>query len=382
MKTPLAWLQLIRERIRFLVAIAGISFADVLMFMQLGFQGALLDTNVRLHKTFKGDIFLMSPQSDAIVTLENFSHRRLYQALGVEGVESVSPIYVDIAPWKNPITSKKLNLMVLGFNPKEQILAIPELHSNIDAIKLSDTILFDELSQTKFGSIADQFRQGKTITTEIKGRRIKVGGLFPLGVSFTADGNIITSDVNFLRLFSERNPGLIDLGLIKLESGADLESVLEELSQRMPEDVKVLSKAEFIESERNYWNKTTSIGFIFSLGTSIGFIVGIVIVYQILYNDVADHLPEYATLKAIGYADRFFVLVVLQEAIILALLGYIPGVSIAMVLYIFTESAISISLGMSLMRALTVLILTVTMCFLSGAMATHKLRAADPADIF
>ena len=153
--------------------------------------------------------------------------------------------------------------------------------------------MFDELSQTKFGPIAEKFRQGKTITTEIKGRHIKVVGLFALGVSFTADGNIITSDVNFLRLFSERTPGLIDLGLIKLESGADLESVLEELRTRMPQDVKVLSKAEFIESQRNYWDKTTS----------IGFIVGIVIVYQILYNDVADHLPEYATLKAMGYPD-------------------------------------------------------------------------------
>jgi putative ABC transport system permease protein len=382
MRTPLAWLQLIREKTRVLVAIAGISFADVLIFMQLGFQGALLDTNIRLHKTFKGDLFLMSPQSDSIVTLEKFSRRRLYQALAVEGVESVIPVYIGIAPWKNPLTSQKRSLMVLAFNPREQVLAIPELQSSIDAIKLSDTILFDELSQRKFGPIAEQFRQGKTITTEINGRRIKVGGLFPLGVSFTADGNIITSDVNFFRLFSERNPGLIDLGMIKLESGADLESVLEDLRKRMPQDVKVISKAEFIKSERDYWNKATSIGFIFSLGTGVGFIVGIVIVYQILYNDVADHLPEYATLKAIGYPDRYFVLVVFQEAIILALLGYIPGLSLAMVLYLFTESAIGISLGMSLLRALTVLLLTMTMCFLSGTIAIRKLKAADPVDIF
>jgi len=382
MKIPLAWLQLSREKMRLFVALAGIGFADILMFMQLGFRDALFDSAVTLHKNLQGDIFLISPQSTAIIAMKSFPNRRLYQALGFEGVKSISPVYMDFALWKNPETRDSRSILVLGFNPVNSVLNLPEVTSNLATIKMPDVVLFDDSSRPEYGAIAQQFNQGKNITTEVGSRRIRVGGIFTLGASFGADGNIITSDLNFLRLFPERKDGLIDIGIIQLEPNVEIEAILKNLKKELPKDVRVLSKEEFIEFEKSYWETSTAIGFIFTLGTSMGFIVGIVIVYQILYTDVADHLPEYATLKAMGYKTSYLLIVVFQEALILAVLGYLPGCTLALGLYSLTKNATNLPMVMTISRAATVLILTIIMCCVSGAIAVRKLQAADPADIF
>lgn len=382
MKIPLAWLQLSREKMRLFVALAGIGFADILMFMQLGFRDALFDSAVTLHKKLQGDIFLISPQSTAIIAMKSFPNRRLYQTLGFNGVKSVSSVYIDFGLWKNPENRQTRSILVVGFNPTDSVLDLPEVKDNLEAIKLSDVVLFDDASRPEFGLIAEQFKQGKDITTEVASRRIRVGGLFTMGASFGADGNIITSDLNFLRLFSKRQEGLIDIGIVKLQPETNVDEVIKNLKQRLPKDVKVFSKEELIAFEKNYWQTGTAIGFIFALGTAMGFIVGIVIVYQILYTDVTDHLPEYATLKAMGYKNSYLLMVVFQEAIILSILGYFPGFALATGLYTLTRSATNLPMIMTLSRAMIVLILTIIMCCVSGAIAVRKLQAADPADIF
>jgi putative ABC transport system permease protein len=382
MKIPLSWLQLTHEKVRLLVALAGISFADLLMFMQLGFQAALFESSVTIHRNLEGDIFLMSPQSDALFATKQFSQRRLFESLAIEGVEAVNPVYVGLAFWKNPETRKTRNILVMGFNPEDKVFKLPQVNQNIAQIKLQDTVLFDEKSRPEYGPIASNFLAGKSIETELSSRRVKVGGLFAIGASFAADGNVITSDLNFIRIFSERKKGLVDIGIIHLKPGTNPDLVLQQLRQKLPKDVNIFSREEFIQHEIKYWESGTAIGFIFTLGASMGFIVGIVIVYQILYTDVNDHLPEYATLKAMGYKDKYFILVVFQEAIILAFIGYIPGVSVATLLYSLTAGATNLPIVMTVSRALTVLILTVIMCCVSGVIAVRKLSAADPADIF
>ena len=382
MRIPLAWLQLSRERMRLFVALAGIGFADILMFMQLGFRDALFESAVVLHKNLQGDIFLISPQSTSTIEMKSFPTRRLYQTLGFEGVKSISPVYLDFALWKNPQTRGTRSILVLGFNPADSVLTLPGVTDNLDTLKIADVVLFDDTSRPEFGSVAQEFNAGKDVTTEVGGRRIRVGGIFSLGASFGADGNIVTSDLNFLRLFPSREKGLIDIGIIKLEPDADLQVVIKNLKQSLPKDVNILSKEEFIALEKNYWQNSTAIGFIFTLGTGMGLIVGSVIVYQILYTDVSEHLPEYATLKAMGYKNSYLLMVVFQEALILAVLGYLPGYSLAMGLYTLTRTATNLPMAMNLAKAVSVLIMTIIMCTVSGAIAVRKLQAADPADIF
>ncbi|MCL6754280.1 ABC transporter permease DevC [Nostoc sp. CCCryo 231-06] len=381
-KIPLSWLQLTREKTRLAVALAGIAFADILMFMQLGFRDALYYSNVRFHSSLQGDIVLINSQSSAVLAMRSFSQRRLYKALELPAVQSVHPIYLDYTIWKNPVTGRPRSILIFGMNPETNIVNLPGVQENLDKLKLPDVVLFDRSSRVEYGPIAANYDQGKTVTAEVRRRRIKVEGLFTLGASFGADGNLITSDINFLRIFSNRQKGLIDIGLIRLKPGADANIVAQELRKYLPNEVNVLTKQEFIAFERNYWANSTAIGFIFTLGTVMGFIVGTVIVYQILYTEVADHLAEYATLKAIGYTQNYLLTVILQEALLLAVLGYLPGIVFAFFMYNSARNATLLPVFMSFDRAIMVLILTMLMCIISGAIAVRKLRSADPADIF
>jgi putative ABC transport system permease protein len=274
-KIPLAWAQLTRERMRLVIALAGIGFADLLMFMQFGFRDALFESSITFHSKLK------------------------------------------------------------------------------------------------------------VVESEVDNRRVRVDGLFTIGASFGADGNLVTSDLNFMRIFSTRRTrGLIDIGIVHLQPGTDVKVVVDKMRATLPKDVRISTKEEFVNFEKKYWQESTSIGFVFTLGAAMGFIVGIVIVYQILYTDVTDHLPEYATLKAMGYKDIYFLGVVFQEALILAILGYLPGFGVSLVLYNLGRNATSLPMYMTLAKAMTVFIMTVVMCSVSGAIAVRKLQAADPADIF
>jgi putative ABC transport system permease protein len=379
---PLAWLQLKREKSRLMVAMAGIAFADMLMFIQLGFQTALYDSNTQLHQTINADLVLISPQGRNIVSLDTFPRRRLYQALSFEGVTSAEPLYTDFVDWKNPQTNLKTSILLLGFNPKKTAFLIPEVEKNLEKLKMPDILLFDRGSRGNYTTAIADLEQGKTVSTEARERKLNIKGLFLSGASFAADGNVITSDLNFHRIMTSRDPSQVSAGLIQLKPGIDPQVMAQVLQKNLPHDVRVLTKAEFINFEEQYWSENTSIGFIFTMGTAIGFVVGVVIVYQILSGDVAEHTAEYATLKAMGYQDSYLLTVVFQEALILAFLGFLPGSAIAVSLYALTRNATNLPLFMTMSRAITVLILTIMMCLISGGIATRKLRAADPADIF
>jgi putative ABC transport system permease protein len=381
-RTPLGWLQLSREKSRLVVALSGIAFADVLMFMQLGFQNALYYSNTRVGRTLQTDIILVSPQARNMQYLSTFSRRRLYQAMDIPGVKSAGALYTNTIAWKNPQTRRESTIQVIGFTPEQPAFNLPEVNQQLDKIKLPNTVLFDRGSRGDYKATIAQLEQGKTLTTEIERRTITVAGLFKLGASFGADGILMTSDQNFLRLFPKRKSTSISLGLIHLKSGYDPVEVTKALKSHLPDDVKVLTHEEFIKFEEDYWKRQSPIGFIFGLGTAMAFVVGVVIVYQVLSTDVNAHLKEYATFKAMGYRNSYLLGVVFEEAIILAFLGFIPGTILPLGLYQVAAKATALPIFMTLTRALLVLMLTVVMCGISGAIATRKLQAADPADMF
>ncbi len=391
LKIPLAWLQLSKEKIRLLVALAGIGFATILMFMQLGFRDALYDSAIRIHQKLKADLILISPKTRALINITNFSQRQLYKTRELDSVESVDSLYIGTADWFYLTDQDRKNLneqisnrriLVIGYDPKRSIFDLPEINQKQNQIKLPDVALIDRLSRPEFLPVVKEVEQGKIVYPELEKRKIKIIGLFSVGASFGADGSLITSDLNFLRIFPNRKIGQINVGLINLKPGTDVKKVQLELAAKLSKDVRVLTRDEFVEFEKNYWQKNTSIGFIFTVGTIMGFIVGIVIVYQVLYTDVADHLPEYATLKAMGYTDMYLLGVVFQEALILSFLGYIPGFTVCLKLYDFVKNATSLPIAMTGDRAIFVLIMSIVMCTISGAIAVGKLRSADPADIF
>lgn len=386
-KTPLAWRQLMKEKTRLVVAVAGITFADMLIFIQMGFESALFDAAVQPHRNLQADLVLINPQFQTLFSVKSFSREKLYQALSYNGVKSVSSIYISTGQWRNPVTRMDRAILVWGVDPTTPGLKFPEVEAKKDYLKQLNQVLFDEASRPEYGEIGKTFRETGKFNAELSGKNVSIKGLFQNGASFAADGNVVVSDSTFLQLFPTRKADQIEVGLITLQPGTDIEKVREQLQIGLNPDpqkpfVEVGTPETFAQKERTYWANGTGIGFIFSLGVIVGFIVGIVIVYQILYSDVSDHLPEYATLKAMGYTDNYLLRVLLQEALLLAALGYLPAFFLSFGLYQLTFAATLLPIAMKVDRAINVFILTVIMCTVSGAIAMRKLRSADPADIF
>jgi putative ABC transport system permease protein len=380
---PLAWLQLSREPLRLAVVVAGVAFAVVLILMQLGFREALFKSAVRYHEAIDYDLALLSPKTPFIVYAQSFARVRLYQTLGYEGVAGVTPVYLGQQVWKNPddLTQTRF-IFLVGIDPSRDVLDVPGIDDYWDRVRLADFVLYDRASRPEYGSVVARFEAGERVMTEVGDRRIEVAGLFELGTSFGIDGSVITSDLNFLRLFPHRSPGAIDLGLVELEPGVDPDAVRDAIAASIPRDVEVLTRADFIAREKAYWDANAPIGYVFLFGVIMGLAVGGVIVYQILFSDVSEHLHEYATLKAMGYRNAYLFSVVLQESIILSLLGYVPGVLVTLGLYSVSEAATGLPLRLTAERAVVVLILTLAMCCISGAIALRKVRSADPAEVF
>ena len=381
-RTPLGLLQLKHDPVRLLTAIAGITFADVLMFMQLGFSDALYRTNTQYPRALNADLILISTQAKNFSQLGTVSRRRLYQAQDVPGVTTADALYVGSVQWRNPQTRKETSMMVVGQNPHRPAFDLPEVNAKIAATQMPYHVLFDQASRGDYQEMIDQVNAGQPATTEIGVNTVTVSGLFTVGASFADDGALITSDQNFLRLFPRREPGVITLGLINIEPGYEPEEVRERLAAHLPDDVMVFTHEGYVDFELNEIQSSSPIGFVFGLGAAMGFVVGVVIVYQVLSTDVNSHLAEYATFKAMGYRNSYLLGVVFEEALILSLLGFFPGLAISLGAYQLTAAATALPIAMPVSRPFVVFLLTLIMCNVSGAIATRRLQAADPADIF
>jgi len=379
---PLAWLQLSKDKLRLLVAIAGVAFAVILVSMQLGFRRAVYDSAVRYHERLRYDLVMLNPKTPFIGFPESFTRRRLYQALGAAEVEAVTPLYIQQGFWKNPWEHNARNILVVGFDPTRDPLGLEEVWQGPERLKSPDVAFFDADARPEFGPVAATVEREGSVVAEINDRRVTVIDLLRLGTSFGIDGSLATSDLNFLRLFPDRLPGLVDLGLIRLHPGVDPDQARGRLAAALEPDVQILTRREFIDREMDYWGSTTPIGYVFGFGALMGLAVGGVIVYQILFADVSEHLAEYATLKAMGYTNRHLSGLVLREAAILAVLGYLPGSLLAILLYAVTAQATRLPLAMTPGRAAGVLFLTLVMCGSSAIMALRKVRSADPAEVF
>ncbi|QVL51632.1 MAG: ABC transporter permease DevC [Cyanobium sp. M30B3] len=381
-RIPLAWLLLTRQPVRLAVALAGIAFAGILMFMQLGFRDGLFEASVTVHRQFAADLVLISPRTMSSIGMAAFPRRRLVQAMADPEVRGITPVHWNLLLWRNPDTRSTRSILTLGFEPGDPLFTDPQLSEQARLLTQKGRVLFDEQSRPEFGPVAERFRAGEVVETEVAGTRVRVVGLVTMGPSFGADGNLLTSRETFLSLMPQTPPGSIELGLIRLAPSADPLAVAERLRRLLPPDVKVLTKQQFEEFEKTYWRTSTAIGFIFTLGAAMGFVVGCVIVYQILYSDVSDHLAEYATLMAMGYPLPRLLGVVAREGLLLAVLGYVPAYLAGLGLYALVRSGTRLPVFMDPQRAWLVLAMILVMCMASAALAMRRLADADPAEIF
>ena len=382
LKIPVGWLQLKKEKIRFLVAVLGVTLAVILILVQIGFRESMLETSLRYHQLGFYDVALLSPASTTLIQTQAFSSRRLYQCLAVEGVAAVSPVYAQQANWKDPVSGESMQIFALGFDPANPAFDLPEVNRQRDIIKKRDDYRFDAGSRPEFGPIVTEFEKNGYVEAQVNNQTIEVRGLFSLGTSFGINGSLVSGAENFLRLFPNRTRGMIDVGFIRLKDGFDPEQMRDTLAAYLPADVSVLTKSEFKQLELDFWNTISPVGAVFGFGIIVGLVVGSIIVYQILFADVNDHMAEYATLKAMGYSNLALSTIVIQQAFILAFIGFSAGFIVSWYLYDLIGGLIMVEMAMTFSRGVNVLALTLIMCAVSALLAQRKVWSADPAEIF
>ena len=390
-KTPLAWLQLSHQKIRLTVAILGVAFSIILIFTQLGIRAMLFEGVTLLPENLNGNLYLLSAYSKNIRN-SSFPQIYLYQADAIEGVADARPLYVDIGRWVDPKLLEPSNIsnnsqpqssriQMLAFNPTKPVFTIPEINQQLDLLTVPGGILYDSLAKSELGDVPQLFAENGRVSSLISNRRVTVIGLFNLGSTFYDEGRAVMSDWNFGQMRGLQKLDTVSLGVLSLEPGANPQTVIKRIQDNLSQDIKVLTPEQLAQGEQNFVAQWPE-GKVLNFGAAIGFIVGIVVVYQVIYTDVSEHLPEYATLKAMGYKNRSLSLVVLQESLILAIMGFIPGYLASHGIYYLLTEFVELPVSMELGITLQVFTMNVLMCIIAGGIAIKKLLTADPADIF
>ena len=408
MRVPLAWCNLTHDPRRLVLAAGTVGFAVLLMFLQLGFLYALFDSSVALIDALDTDLVITGKGRYTMAVSEAFPFRRIEQARAVAGVASAAAVYVEayqaiVSPRLptevDPPAAKpgdkqrpvRAPIRLVAVDPDTAPFIEPELNEALASLHTPLTALADRRSRTKNYDRRDRTKTyrplGTGATVDVSGRSLTIVGEFDLGTDFTSDGTLIVSSDTLDTLLPRRYPNLdglgnVDVGIVRLEPGVDAEVVRRRVSAALPVDVNVLTKAGFIAQEKGFWQANTPIGFVFILGLALGFIVGIIVCYQILATEISDAMPELATLKAMGYSPRFFLALILEECLYLATLGFVPGVVAAAGGYAALAFVTGLPMRLTPERMALVYLLTLGMCVVSGLLAIRRLNSAAPADLF
>jgi putative ABC transport system permease protein len=403
-RVPLAWLNLTHNVRRFVLFSLGIGIAVTLIFVEYGFRNSLLDSNDLLLQKLNADLAVISGRRAALPFRESFARHRLMQIAGLPGVRSVHPLYLEyfLSVVRNPAEPAgerppNRPIRVIGVDPEAYLLKLPALDpapgapsSHVNELKQSGRALFDRAGkanndnrpQTIFGAMVPGAE------TDLAGQRIRIVGEVELGSDFGADGTLVMSEQSFAEIlrrpYSQGDPRAeVEIGLVRLDPSADRQAVIQKVRNALPEgDLDVLTIDDLREKERRFWLDNTPVGFVFGLGMGLSFIIGMIICYEILNSDVADHISEYATLKAIGYPNRYLSMVVIQQALLMAFSGFLPGMAFAWIIYHWLSYMTSLPMWMTPGRVMFVLGLTVLMCTGSGLLALRKAQQLDPAEVF
>lgn len=381
-RLPIGWLQLTHSRGRFIAAVSGVAFANLLVFMQLGIMGALNSSTIAPYAMLNANIILSSEDGNTLTDDGHIPRARMFQALGVSGVSDATPLYIGNLPFTLE-DGASVSLLSFGMDIAKPHFTSAKISASLDRLSIENTALLDEGTRGMPRSVIDALIAGDRFGFESGGKTLTAIGTMQVGGGFLADGMMMMSDQTFLRVFPRRNSGAPNHILIQIDDGVAVDTVIARLQTALPyRNLKIQSMQGSAANDLAYMSTERPTGIIFGFGVFMGILVGLVIVYQVLSTDVADHLREYATFKAMGFGQPFFLGIVFEEAIILAVFGFVPGFIVSMGLYAGLVSVTGLPVAMNASRAILVFLGTLTACSLSGAIATRRLANADPADLF
>ncbi len=381
-RLPIGWLQLRRHRGRLLAAVTGIAFANMLVFVQLGIASSMNEVVRTSYSPFRADIVVSPASTSTLLDGSTLARRVLLQALAVPGVDAATPLYIGQLSWKRPRVPAT-SLSVYALAPEAAQFAGPAVAPKLAALALPMHVLIDSLTRDLDPQALARVSDERPLSLEVDGKTAAAVGTFELGAGFGWDGALVVSEQTFARLFTQRATATPTAILVDVAPGSDLPTVVARLRERLgSEPVKVRTRDQAIADDITYQAVEMPMGTIIGAGVLLGILVGVVIVFQVLSTDVAAHLRDYATFNAIGYSHGFVLGIVFEEALILALLGFLPGLFAAVGIYALLAVTTDLPFAMTASRALSVFVGTVAACTLSGALAARRLRAADPAELF
>ncbi|MBV8494608.1 MAG: hypothetical protein JO162_14160 [Alphaproteobacteria bacterium] len=381
---PLAWRNLVANKRRLIRSSAGIGFAVLLMLVQLGFERGFFDASLGAIRQLDGDLFVMRATKYRFGDEDPFPRRDLDAARNVAGIASIVPLYASWQGlfWKDPYGDKSYLIQAFAFDPEHPPFLLSEINEQRDKLKQQDAVLVDRRARPFLGM------SGNATETEINGRAVHIAGTFALGPDFMSNGTVMMSEQTFAGVLTGNREGAtatalpIEFGIVKVQPGTDMAATRQALASALPKDVRVLTKPQLIEFETAFQADLSSAGPIFWMGTLVGFIVGMLISYQVIYTDLADQLPQYATLKGMGYNTGYLIRVVFEQAALSAVIAFVPAWLLCLLVYYVIGILALLPLHMTLSLTLLSLALTVGMCLLAAALAIRRVLRVDPAEVF
>jgi putative ABC transport system permease protein len=380
-RLPIGWLQLTHNRTRFAAALAGVAFANVLVFVQLGIMNSMGAATLRPYAFFEADVMISAGDANALTDGGNVARQWLLQAMADPDVADGIGLFIANVPWDRG--EKDISLTTFGIDPAKPGFLAPEISGDIALLQVQDAAVLDRLARGLGKDEAAAIRPQSPLSFETQGRTLTAYATFAGGGGFGGDGYMLVSDQTFLSLFPARSSAAPDHIMLTLRPGAQPDAVIARLKTIISDPgLRIRSYAQAADEDLRYQQTRRPTGIIFGFGVLIGVLVGLVIVYQVLSTDVADHLREYATFKAMGYGPGFFLGVVFEEALVLGIMGFVPGLIVGTAILTLMGKITTLPLAMTPSMALSVFLGTVVFSSLSGAIATRRLAAADPADLF
>ncbi|MDT8853571.1 FtsX-like permease family protein [Paracoccaceae bacterium Fryx2] len=380
-RLPIGWLQLTHSRTRFAAALAGVAFANVLVFVQLGIMGSMATATLKPYDFFRADIMISASDANSMTEGGNVARQWLFQALADPDVTGGTGLFIGNVSWARG--ERTLSLTTYGVDPALPGFLSDTMARKASTLQLQNAGILDMFSRGLPRAEAAAIRPQSPLSLEVSGKTLTLFDTFAGGGGFGGDGYMMVSDQTFLALFPARKSAAPDHILLQVRPGADPDAVAARLRGLISDkSLRIRAYAQAAADDLSYQQTKRPTGIIFGFGVIIGILVGIVIVYQVLSTDVANHLGEYATFKAMGYRQRFFLGIVFEEALVLAVLGFVPGFIVATGLLAAMKAATTLPLAMTPGVAAMVFAGTLAACSLSGAIATRRLASADPADLF
>ncbi|MGE0708950.1 MAG: FtsX-like permease family protein [Planctomycetota bacterium] len=376
MNTPLVWRNLTTAKIRTAVAGAGVGVCTLLVLVQLGFYTTSIEVATAIYATMRFDAVLVSPSYVLTTESATVSRRRLEQAQACPEVALAAPVYLGLGRWRSSVSGNREVMIVVGCEPTRQAFSDPEVVAQLPRLHHIDHVITSRGCQPVLRTVDPGHE------AEVEGHRVEIVGQYDPGPGFLGAGTLITSERTFRQIFPGRSLERPSLIVLRAAPGVSPAQLAAALRARLPQDVRVLSLPELEALEQSFWHEHASIEFMFLTGAVVAMVTALVILYQILAADVMTRLPEYATLKAMGYDDARLSAIVLQQALALGGIGYAIGLPLAFGMYAITREAAHMPMFMTAPRALGVLAGVTVISVVSAWLSARKLRAADPAELF